>query len=224
MVASTILVTMKFPLAEKFDSIQGEGAYTGTPMKFIRFVGCSVGKKICTHCDTSFEKMNPLLGGGYFDEADLIKWIGDYQHVCFTGGEPLDRDIESLIKVFGDRRLMCHIETSGTKYPKLPLHVLDGYPEKKIWICVSPKPGYLPEMIEMADEIKVILHGLGDGEGWPGINDAVQWANEGKLVFIQPRNDRKFINEENLQEAIKFVSDFPELRLSVQLHKFLKTR
>lgn len=32
-----------FPIAEEFSSIQGEGCYTGTPMRFIRLAGCSVG-------------------------------------------------------------------------------------------------------------------------------------------------------------------------------------
>lgn len=33
-----------YPIAEEFDSLQGEGVYTGTPMRFIRLAGCNVGR------------------------------------------------------------------------------------------------------------------------------------------------------------------------------------
>ncbi|MFA6315604.1 MAG: 7-carboxy-7-deazaguanine synthase QueE [Candidatus Paceibacterota bacterium] len=211
--------------------MQGEGLYTGTPMAFLRTVGCSVGHSVCTHCDTQFEQMYPNLGGGLYTVEELAEWVGSYKHVVLTGGEPLDRDLRELIFGLGTR--LCHIETSGTVQPSWLLtgggrHYIrrtDGrlynWP---LWVTVSPKPGYLEQMVKDADEVKVILGGLGSGPGWPTLTDAVRWADEGKRVYVQPRNGVKTIDHMALDETLGVVDDYPQLRLSAQLHKFLGVR
>lgn len=226
---------MKFPIAEKFKAPQGEGLYAGTPMAFIRLVGCSVGQKICTACDTDFTKCHEGLGGGMFTVEELSEWVGNYEHVCLTGGEPLDRDVRPIIKEFSRRNVQVHVETSGTVRPRwftAPGYLQDEtvenpyrtYSTNMLWICVSPKPGYKEDMIAIADEVKVILGGLGDGPGWPSVEDAVAWSANGKLVYIQPRNRILDINHAALEEALIVTEQHPNLRLSVQLHKFLRTR
>lgn len=211
---------MKYPVAEKFKAPQGEGLYTGTPMAFIRLVGCSVGKGVCTHCDTDFDKVHPQRGGGLFEPEELRDWVGPFKHVCLTGGEPLDRDIRPLDEAMKDAE-MFHIETSGTKCPPWFLNFAGG---TGVWTTVSPKPGYDEFMIRLADEIKVILFGLGDGEGWPSLQDAIKWADEGKLVYLQARNDKYYPSNVATDEVIKAVLSHPQLRLSAQLHKYLRTR
>jgi organic radical activating enzyme len=211
---------MKYPVAERFKAPQGEGDWVGSPMAFIRLVGCSVGQKVCTSCDTQFEHMTPALGGGLYTVEELIEWSGSYNRLCITGGEPLDRDLRPLIQATIGTPKVLHIETSGTKMPAWLLDYL-----AQVWLCVSPKPGYLPAMIGIADEIKVIHRGLGDGPGWPTIEDAVMWA--GMLrdrVFLQPRNDRLDVNETALREVLDVIDRYPQLRLSAQLHKFIRTR
>ena len=42
-------MTGKLPVNELFATVQGEGAYTGTPAVFVRLQGCNVG---CPWCDT----------------------------------------------------------------------------------------------------------------------------------------------------------------------------
>ena len=219
---------MKYPLAERFKAPQGEGLYTGTPFAFLRTVGCSVGHKICTSCDTKFDEMYPALGGGLYTVEELVAWVGDYRHVALTGGEPLDRDLRPLITGLGRR--LCHIETSGTKRPEwlgmaygAGRHPIGDDPVP-LWICVSPKPGYRDDMIALADEIKVILGGLGDGPGWPTLENAVEWARQGKLVYVQPRNGVLDIDKQAMNEAIAIVDAHPTLRLSAQLHKYLRVR
>jgi 7-carboxy-7-deazaguanine synthase len=210
---------MQYPIAERFCAPQGEGLYTGTPMAFIRFVGCSVGKSICTHCDTDFDKIYSERGGGLYTETQLAGWVNNYLHICLTGGEPLDRDLYPLAsKLFEGNVEKIHVETSGTK--PIPKWIQ----EQESWLTVSPKPGYLQEAINAADEIKVILNGLGAGPGWPTLDDARRWAAEGRLVYIQPRNFNSVVDEQAMDEAVQLISIYPELRLSAQLHKYLRTR
>lgn len=235
---------MKYPLAERFKAPQGEGMYAGAPMAFMRMVGCSVGQHVCTACDTDFSGMFTGLGGGLYDPADLVAWAEPYQRACITGGEPLDRDLRPLLKELTRRGITPHIETSGTKHPdwldpttddrnrRPGIHAIgeqfDGprmsWGWRTMWLTVSPKPGYLPEMIALADEIKVIVGGLGDGPGWPTVDDAVRWAGLGRLVYVQPRNHRNQVDDKALAAVIDLVGQYPQLRLSSQLHKFIKTR
>lgn len=239
---------MRYPVAERFKAPQGEGLFTGVPMAFVRLVGCSVGQGVCTACDTDFDKVLPAMGGGLYEADELSEWAAPYQHVCLTGGEPLDRDIRLLVDRLTAQHAWVHVETSGTVKPSWLVRSLEpeetyplglvmtdvsedyaGEPTDEpwpfpIWLTVSPKPGWLPEMIELADEVKVILGGLGDGPGWPTLEDAVRWADAGKLVYVQPRNHRAMINGANLESALAAVDAHPQLRLSMQAHKFVGTR
>lgn len=210
---------MTYQVAEKFKSIQGEGLYAGTPMAFIRFVGCSVGKKICHACDTDFEKTLPWRGGGEFAPGTLLDWARDYAHICLTGGEPMDQDLDPLFNLSATHRTF-HIETSGTKARSF--HGGRLYPT--IWVCVSPKPGFLEEEVMAADEVKVIVPGLGSGPGWPTLNDALRWADAGKLVYLQPRNGKFDIDHVNLLYVQDLLREHPMLRLSTQMHKILKVQ
>jgi organic radical activating enzyme len=246
---------MKYKIAERFKSLQGEGVYTGTPMAFIRFVGCSVGKRICQHCDTDFDKVGPgWRGGGELGELELATWTEPYRHVCLTGGEPLDQELDPLFRAFNKlaHPPMIHIETSGTKMlgeATLSPDFVRAY-SGAVWLCVSPKPGFLEEMIFKAHEVKVIVPGLGEinrsdsthwrvlPEGyktanesqngelkkWPDLSDAIRWANEGKKVFIQPRNGKFEIEKQNLMYCLDVLKEHPELNLSTQMHKILKVQ
>lgn len=220
---------MTYQIAEKFKSIQGEGLHAGTPTAFIRFVGCSVGKRICQHCDTDFDNTMPWRGGGTFTVDELLEWAEPYDHVCLTGGEPLDQDLAPLLECPRPGRIF-HLETSGTK-PLLPLLGLTDpmlfeemnadrqYPH--LWICVSPKPGYLESVVMSADEVKVIAPGLGNGDGWPTLKDALRWADAGQLVYLQPRNGKFIVDTFNQRQVLNVLQQHPNLRLSTQMHKVL---
>jgi organic radical activating enzyme len=207
---------MLYTVAERFKSVQGEGVWTGTPMAFIRFAGCSVGKKTCHACDTDFERVLPWRGGGEYDSLELLEWARPFKHVCLTGGEPLDRDLGWLFEEAG-ADIRFHIETSGTI-------LFDRYPGT--WLCVSPKPGYLDAMLERADELKIIVPGLGTGDGWPTLQYALRWADRfpEKPIFLQPKNARHAVDRQNLAQVLELLQEHPNLRLSVQLHKLLEVR
>jgi len=207
---------MKYPIAEKFHSIQGEGRFTGTPMSFVRFIGCSVGQKVCTACDTDFDKQYPALGGGLFTPLELASFAAQTGRILLTGGEPCDRDLRPLIDECRKLGLYILVETSGTKNPT--------WLEEIDWLCVSPKPGYLPVVLERASELKVINTGLGAGAGWPTVEHAVAWSHRQHNVYLQPRNDKLSVDMQSLQDTLDIVMKNPTLKLSVQLHKFLGAR
>lgn len=241
-----------YPFAETFHAPQGEGQFCGTQMTFLRLVGCSVGKGTCTHCDTDFDAVLPAMGGGMLTCEEVLALVGTDQHVCLTGGEPLDRDLRPLLTALTlDGRKDVHLETSGTRWPdwldkprptggtKVRVasprrnhcvgHEHEGrlgwYDTDRLWVTISPKPGYSEEMVlRVADEAKVILGGLGDGPGWPTLDDAVRWADMGKLVYVQPRNGTNDVDRARLDAALKIVSLHPQLRISPQVHKFLRVR
>ncbi len=236
-------------------------------MAFIRFTQCSVGKKICQHCDTIFERTLPWQGGGEFTAKELVEWARPYRHICLTGGEPLNQEelIPLLFAFWEDNEdIQIHVETSGTVPITEEISALGMLGREGLagmWICVSPKPGFRNEWIEWADEIKVIVPGLGEittamqlqevqnrraalglapvqqliaGDTiweevrrdfrWPSPADAIRWAAEGRIVFLQPRNGRFDIDKQNLMYVMDFIRDHPELRLSMQTHKLLKVQ
>lgn len=227
----------RYPFAERFQAPQGEGHHTGTVFAFARLVGCSVGQKVCTHCDTQFDVMRDSLGGGLYTAHEIVDWAESMgRHLCLTGGEPLDRDIREILALADMALLWTHIETSGTVHPEWLLPARNKHGALSIetdsglvhlfraWIAVSPKPGWKESMIDLADEVKVILGGLGDGPGWPTLDDARRWADAGKMVFVQPRNHVNLVDPAAIQLAVDATLANPRLRLSVQMHKFLGTR
>lgn len=227
-------------IAEHFLSVQGEGLRTGHPTYFFRTVGCSVGKKICQHCDTDFERMNGWLGGGEYTLPDLLNFTYEsgVRAVCFTGGEPLDDpELPEAISYFLDRGFVVQVETSGTRR-------LDVLPHGT-HITVCPKPGYFEDQLYKATEIKVIVNGLGEMTdalrhglqqtnpeylesgrvwSWPSYGQAIEWSQIYPHVFLQPRNDKHTVNRMNLRHAEFLVSKAPTLKLSVQMHKLLEVR
>jgi len=206
---------MMYPVAERFVSVQGEGQFAGTPMAFIRFVGCSVGKRVCHACDTDFEQILNFRGGGSYTVQQLLEWSRPLKHVCLTGGEPLDQDLQELIHVLLEADCTVHIETSGTK---LLWDYMEG---PNVWITCSPKPKWIEGVVMAASELKIIVPGLGHEAGWPSLDDALRWCAAGKLTYVQPRNTKLDIDRQNLLYCQDIIREHPQLRLSVQLHKIL---
>jgi len=114
---------IQYKINEMFETIQGEGSFTGQPSIFIRLQGCPVG---CSWCDTKqtweielsdeITKENMLAKSQETAEwANLsVKEIQTlfieqgYQakHIVITGGEPCMVDLTSLCAGF---RNLWHI-------------------------------------------------------------------------------------------------------------------
>jgi len=161
-------MTDPLPINEIFETIQGEGHWSGTPAVFVRLQGCDVG---CPWCDTKHTwDLDPRdeipVGAMLVKDGSSRQWamvpvsmiaaqvqLYRSRHVVITGGEPCVHDLTplttSLIEQTGRD---VQIETSGT-YPVLC--------HPKAWITVAPKldmPGGLDvraDVLARANEIKM---------------------------------------------------------------------
>ena len=93
---------------ELFNSIQGEGRYSGKPSYFIRTVGCNLR---CKFCDTKYA----FEEGKEIDIESLVESTKPYEHIVITGGEPLlQEDLPYLLKRLSNKTV--EVETNGTLY------------------------------------------------------------------------------------------------------------
>ncbi len=101
----------KFPIAEIFDSIDGEGKRTGLMATFVRFAGCNLR---CSYCDTAYA-LREEDAAERLTEDELLARIRAYpwKRVTLTGGEPLLQPIASLCAALGKEGYECNIETNG---------------------------------------------------------------------------------------------------------------
>lgn len=195
---------MKYPVMERFKTLQGEGAFTGVSAWFIRLGGCDVG---CAWCDVkeSWEAGNHPLTAveELVDEAVAAQTA----IVVITGGEPLMYDCAPLTDALHAAGLKVHVETSGA-------HPVSGTWD---WITLSPKrfkPALL-EWYDLAHELKVVVVNRQDYT-W-AIEHGAQLRSEA-MRYLQPEWSRR----EKLHEGLcAFIGEHPEWRLSLQTHKYL---
>jgi len=117
-------------ISEIFESVQGEGKYSGTPSVFIRTSGCNLR---CIWCDTKHTSWAPE--GTATPVEDIIDATDStVPHVVITGGEPLIQctELKRLVSALRDRGQVVTIETAGTIY--------DDEVTPDLW-SVSPKLG-----------------------------------------------------------------------------------
>ena len=184
---------------EIFYSIQGEGAFAGTPAVFVRFSGCNLA---CPWCDTDHSHAVEMTHDELENAVRELLEGHEGALVVLTGGEPALqlRDDDPLFRGFG---CIC-VETNGT----LPV------PDWVDWVTVSPKNGLSP-IVPVPDELKFVF----EPEHIPYY---LSMEEERCEKSIQPlaRKD----GTTNLAEALEFVLAHPRFKLSVQLHKIIGVR
>ena len=190
----------RYQVNEIFYSIQGEGAFAGTPAVFVRFSGCNLA---CPWCDTDHSHAEEMTR----DELEnAVRGLLDGHEgaiIVLTGGEPALQlhDDEALFRGFGAK--IC-VETNGT----LPV------PAWIDWVTVSPKDE-LRDIAPTPDELKFVFE--------PGhIPYYLSWQDAPCVKSIQPLAGKD--GTTNLSEALQFVLAHPKFKLSVQLHKIIGVR
>jgi 7-carboxy-7-deazaguanine synthase len=99
-------------VSEVYESIQGEGEFSGEPSVFVRTTGCNLR---CWFCDTPYTSWNPEGEPRSID--DLCEQIFNWstKHVVITGGEPMIQpDVVELAQRLIDHNRFVTIETAGS--------------------------------------------------------------------------------------------------------------
>ena len=215
---------MRYPINEIFQTIQGEGYYTGTPSIFIRLQGCPVH---CRWCDTKYTwvcsnkenvsieevtNKNQVSNKWSFMTIKNIleiikKWTA--KHIVISGGEPCLYNLLHLTKKLEQKGYQCQIETSGIKSIICSVNT---------WITLSPKENIKPlkESIIRANEIKFPIL---KKEDLLYVDDILSHIkNENKpIIYLQPISQSKIALNICINICIK-----KNWKLSVQLHKYIK--
>ncbi|MGL1956257.1 MAG: 7-carboxy-7-deazaguanine synthase QueE [Colwellia sp.] len=219
---------MEYKVNELFETIQGEGAFTGQPSIFIRLQGCPVG---CSWCDTKHtweialteqvsaqqmltKKEETAQWASFSVEQmlTLIKQKGfQAKHIVITGGEPCMVDLNPLCHGFEALGYSTQVETSGT----FEINV-----STKCWVTVSPKinmrGGYaiLHSAMMRANEIK---HPVAKQQH---VDDLKALLAEHEInntpVYLQPISQKKHATDLAIETCIA-----NNWRLSVQVHKYI---
>lgn len=188
---------------EIFYSLQGEGRNAGRAAVFVRFSGCNLR---CPFCDTKHQD------GKLMTNEEIVNEITKYpaRLVILTGGEPtLFIDDELLDKIHAIGKEIA-IETNGIRKVN-----------KKInFITLSPKFEFTKNAQlsqTECNELKVIFNS--------GNNMSLYDSIKAQYKYIQPcaTNDED-INQENIINAIRYVRENPEWRLSLQIQKIINIR
>ncbi|AFP84556.1 7-carboxy-7-deazaguanine synthase QueE [secondary endosymbiont of Ctenarytaina eucalypti] len=223
---------MQYPLNEIFQTLQGEGYFTGVPAIFIRLQGCPVQ---CSWCDTKHTWQQDVTDQVTLREAPLKKkdnstWANltaeemitiifqqgwTAQHVVITGGEPCLHDLMPLTYALEQQGFSCQIETSGTQY----IHCTP-----KTWVTVSPKIDMrkglpvLLQAINRSDEIKHLVARQRDIEE---LDELLKTLNDAKqpVISLQPISQKEAANRLCIETCIS-----RNWRLSIQTHKYLNIK
>lgn len=213
---------------EIFETIQGEGTFTGVPSVFVRLQGCPVG---CPWCDT--RQTWDTLPADERDFGTIIAKNGDsplwtkvtaeeilthlqsrYQakHVVITGGEPCMFDLLPLTALLESNGYRCQIETSGTYAVKATSNT---------WVTVSPKinmRGKLPVLGEALARANEIKHPVGTESDIEKLEELLKDIDlSGKEVALQPISQKERATKLCIETCIK-----KNWRLSIQTHKYLE--
>lgn len=192
-------------IIEQFETIQGEGYYTGSLSYFIRLAGCNVA---CNWCDTKYSwnrnegkemKIDLLLENINKSKA---------KQIVITGGEPLMYDLSELTTILRTTNKQVNLETSGVYEPNGTFD----------WICVSPKPHKKLEenfCLDVANELKVVVS---KSQDLLFALKAKEFVNPSCKLYLQPEYSR-FTTNSNV--IIDFIRKNPDWKISIQTHKIL---
>ncbi len=243
----------RYNISETFCSPQGEGHFVGVSHYFIRFAGCTVGKRFTadtlvaigaeavsqlhnyqecctawngTHfaCDTNYRMAEKLT------VSQIMALIPDnVKHVCLTGGEPLMHDLEPLMRALCNAGKLVHIETSGT----IDFTRFDWYYGEYGWFngLRQSFPHVWIAVSPKANYLDVCIREASELKVLIGndFDETTFMRAFGELipegnVFIQPINGEFTVDPVNATKCLDLQQKYPDLKISVQAHKILQCR
>ncbi len=220
---------MHYPINEIFQTIQGEGVFTGLPAIFVRLQGCPVG---CPWCDTRhtwvvdparevgvqavLDCSNESDGWSKMSSEQILasfQQLG-YQarHVVITGGEPCLYDLQELSAALIEAGYQVQIETSGTS--EIQTH-------EQTWVTVSPKinmKGGLPVLVSALERANEIKHPVATERHVEELDALLATAclRENVVIALQPISQKPRATQLAMATCIA-----RNWRLSIQTHKYL---
>lgn len=220
---------MHYPINEIFQTIQGEGVFTGLPAIFVRLQGCPVG---CPWCDTRhtwvvdparevgvqavLDCSNESDGWSKMSTEQILasfQQLG-YQarHVVITGGEPCLYDLQDLSTALIAAGYQVQIETSGTS--EIQTH-------ERTWVTVSPKinmKGGLPVLVSALERANEIKHPIATERHVEELDALLATARlrDDVVIALQPISQKPRATQLAMATCIA-----RNWRLSIQTHKYL---
>lgn len=221
-------MSIKYKINELFETLQGEGSFTGQPSIFIRLQECPVG---CSWCDTKHTwevkpdlqiPITDLLSQNEETEhwsaltpIDILNIFTEQgfkaNHVVITGGEPCMVNLVPLCEKLEANGYSCQIETSGT---------FEIQTTKSCWVTVSPKvnmKGGFPILASAMARANEIKHPVATEQHIDDLQSLLAEFNvKNKQVYLQPISQKQRATELAIRACID-----NNWRLSVQVHKYI---
>lgn len=208
-------------VAEKFVSINGEGAHAGELAAFLRLKGCNLH---CSYCDTRWANEVDAPCVRESPQA-LADWVlaQNLCNVTLTGGEPLlQAEVAELIELLLKQNLRVEIETNGS----VPLDRFNSLPLRPVFTMdyKLPSSGMEAKMclnnmalLQASDTVKFVIGSEIDLQRAKEIINRFDLCQKCHVYFspvfgaIEPFVIVEYMLENNLNRV----------RLQLQLHKFI---
>lgn len=182
--------SVRLPMVEIFETVEGEGTRAGFPTVFVRLFGCNLR---CVWCDTKYS-YPPAAAEFTMTIEEIVAHVeNDYkaEHICMTGGEPLlygSRSgalLEALCAI--ERMKDVHVETNGA---------IDLAPFLRD--IQSPKARYIMDY-KLPDS----------GENGTMLHD--------NFALLRPQDEIKFViaSDADFDFAVKVLAEYPTQALAM---------
>lgn len=210
----------KYPVVEKFVSINGEGSRSGQLAVFIRFKGCNLN---CSYCDSQYANSQDAVFTTLSDE-EIINYLNEtkVKNVTLTGGEPLlQPNINALISKLIALNYSVEIETNGSVdiQPFInetrPLFTLDYKLPSSNMEATMKLSNF--DYLEKDDVVKFVVGNKEDLNRAKAIIDQYQLITKAKVYFSP------IFNQIDPQEIVAYMieNNLNDITLQLQMHKYI---
>jgi 7-carboxy-7-deazaguanine synthase len=213
----------KLDVIKIWNTMQGEGPFTGSPAVFIRLAGCNLK---CPACDTDYTTGRGRMENHRIVEEALAKCTRSSSKplVVLTGGEPFRQNIAPLCCELLKNGFQVQVETNGIYSPET------GFPLDDVSVVCSPKtPTISDYWMERSIAFKYIIK-AGEVDPHDGLPTSALGNKCGLarpsvgfrgLIYVQPLDEAdRALNWKNTQAAMDSCLKFG-YRMSLQLHKLI---
>ena len=199
-------------VSEIFESLQGEGASTGTPTMFVRLAQCNLH---CTWCDTKYTwdfehyQYDQEVQERSAEEIAHLVNASSTRRLVLTGGEPLLQQ-RALVTFFAALApdIVVEVETNGTILP-----AVQTLARVNCW-NVSPKLGNAgdPKAIRVRPAVlaalrdatcsylKLVVQGEADYAEADALVNQLAWPRD-RVFFMPEAADRDVLRRRSLPVA-----------------------